>query len=95
MTTAKLQVERRRVRILRGAWRRRGAGYQSGNVRVEPQPADSVEPDERPEWFIKIRHAGRWRWAFSSARPWGYITAGAAMGGLAKWKSVHFWPGKP
>jgi len=66
--------------------------WRAGNVRI----IACDDPDrEWLCWYVKIKHEGRWRWAYCSQRPWGYGHASSAKRGVAKWTDIYFYDEGP
>lgn len=68
------------VRVDENEWR-------CGNVRL-------IRTDDS-SWYVKIKHKGRWWWAYSSQRPWGYGHASSAKRGVSRWKRIHLYDKGP
>lgn len=68
------------------------AEWRSGNIRIiRVVTADAVGET----WYVKIKHRGRWMWAYSAQRPWGYGSAGQAKRGVSRWRRIHLYETGP
>ena len=65
--------------------------WRSGNVRIIAVD----EGDWWLRWYVKIKHSGRWYWAYCEQRPWAYGSAGQAKRGVSKWKNIYLYEQGP